>query len=157
MRCRAGTSGVAQVSRGVVQSGWKQYKRGKRWCNTTRGSRYFLREISGLVKQHVIPQQIYLASECRPSWPPSRLAIRRTHTAAMLGEGPDSTRPVTLDFFDRRRGMGHFMQLELGQFDIVDVPDLGIQLLASGRIERLFRLFQQLVGTGVLPAGAHRG
>src|SRR5215510_14990107 len=99
----------------------------------------------------------YLASEYRPSWPPSRLAIRRTHTAAIIGEGTDSTRPVTLYFFDRRRGMGHFMQLELGQFDIVDVPDLGIQLLASGWIERLFRLFQQLVDTGVLPAGQHLG
>ena len=73
----------------------------------------------------------------------------------MIGEGTDGTRPVALHFFDRRRGMGHFMELELGQFDIVDVPDLGIQLLASGRIERLFRLFQQLVDTGVLPAGQH--
>jgi len=35
--CRAGVAGVEQVSRGVAQSGSKQYKRGKRWCNTTRG------------------------------------------------------------------------------------------------------------------------
>ena len=37
------------------------------------------------------------------------------------------------------------MEVELGQFDIVDIPDLGIQLLAPGRIECLFGLFQQLV------------
>src|SRR3954468_11689043 len=66
------------------------------------------------------------------------LDIGHAHTAALVGEGTDGARPVALHCFDRRRGMGHFMQLELGQFDIVDVPGLGIQLLAPDRIERLF-------------------
>jgi hypothetical protein len=42
----------------------------------------------------------------------------------MIGEGTDSTRPVALDFFDRRRGMGQIPPDLVVKFQTVDIVDV---------------------------------
>ena len=43
------------------------------------------------------------------------------------------------------------MQVEERQLDVDDVPGLGVQLLAPGRVQRPFGLFHQLIVARILP------
>ena len=75
----------------------------------------------------------------------------------MVAEGAYGAGLVAAQLLDCRRGHGQFMQVEMGQLDVHDVPGLGVQLFAAGGVQDPFGFFHQLVIAFVLPARENLG
>src|SRR5438552_308876 len=86
-----------------------------------------------------------------------RLNIRRANAAATMRKGTDHAGLVAFYLLGRHRSHGQFVQVKVGEFDVDDVPGLGIQLLAPRLVEGLFGFVHQRVVALVAPAGETLG
>src|SRR6267378_4016735 len=83
---------------------------------------------------------------------PLRLDIRCTNAATAVRKGAHHTGLIPFHLPGCCRCHGQFVQVEMGQLDVHNVPRRGVQLLAPGRVERSFRLFDQAVVALITPA-----
>jgi hypothetical protein len=70
-----------------------------------------------------------------------RLKIGGTNTATTVREWANHTGYVALYLLGSRRRHGQLVQVEVRQLDVDNVPGLGVQPLAPGRVKGAFGLF----------------
>src|SRR5262245_33513658 len=70
----------------------------------------------------------------------------------MVGKRTHHAWLIALYLFSCHRGHSQFVQVEMWQLNVDDIPGLGVQLLAPRLVEGLFSFFHQLVVARIVPA-----
>src|SRR5262249_21934794 len=76
---------------------------------------------------------------------------------ATVAEGAYNAGLVAAQFLHCRRSHGQFVQMEMRQLDVHNIPRLGVQLFTAGRVQGAFGLFHQPIIALVLPARENLG